>query len=225
VDSSKESSCESTSWRIEEAGLIVTMLAYLITNTEYFKEILHNLWGMTIFAFMISNKIKELKAITYGGVIHQLEVNGAITNIRDIGPMVAGLIGGPVMGVAVGLIGGVHRYFLGGFTALPCALATVLVGLFGGLIYRLRKGTFISVAGAVAFAALMEAFHMVLVLLLARPYSQAVLVVREVAMPMIVANALGIMIFAFMISNKIKELKAIEEREKSAQELYRYENL
>jgi hypothetical protein len=63
VDSSKESSCESTSWRIEEAGLIVTMLAYLITNTEYFKEILHNLCGMTIFAFMISNKIKELKAI------------------------------------------------------------------------------------------------------------------------------------------------------------------
>ncbi|HUV03113.1 MAG TPA: LytS/YhcK type 5TM receptor domain-containing protein [Desulfobacteria bacterium] len=87
--------------------------------------------------------------------------------------------------------------FLWGFTALPCALATVLVGLFGGLIYRLRKGTFVSVAGAVAFAALMEVFHMVLVLLLARPYSQAVLVVREVAMPMIVANALGIMIFAF----------------------------
>jgi hypothetical protein len=44
-------------------------------------------------------------------------------------------------------------------------------------------------------------------------------------MPMIVANALGIMIFAFMISNKIKELKAIKEREKSAQELFRYENL
>lgn len=71
----------------------------------------------------------------------------------------------------------------------------------------------------------MKAFHMVLVLLLARPYPQAVLVVREVAMPMIVANALGIMIFAFMITNKLKELKAIEEREKSVQELFRYENL
>jgi sigma-B regulation protein RsbU (phosphoserine phosphatase) len=210
---------------IDEVGLIVTMLAYLITNTEYFKEILNKKFSLRnqVYLIVIFGAVSIYG--TYGGVIHKLEVYGAFTNIRDIGPMVAGLIGGPAMGVAVGLIGGVHRYFLGGFTALPCALATVLVGLFGGILYRLRKGTFVSVAGAVTFAALMEAFHMVLVLLLARPYSQAVLVVKEVAMPMIVANALGIMIFAFMISNKIKELKAIEEREKSAQELFRYENL
>jgi sigma-B regulation protein RsbU (phosphoserine phosphatase) len=32
-----------------------------------------------------------------------------------------------------GLIGGIHRYFLGGFTAIPCALATVIAGLAEGI--------------------------------------------------------------------------------------------
>jgi len=198
---------------IEEVGLIVTMLAYLITHTEYFKEILDKRFTLKNQAILILILGAVSVYGTYGGIIHKLDVYGAITNIRDLAPMVAGLIGGPVMGVAVGLIGGVHRYFLGGFTVIPCAHATVLAGLFGGIIYKLRNGAFISVAGAVVFAALMESFHMALVLLLAHPYSQAVMVVKAVGLPMIAANSLGMMIFAFMISNKIKELKTIADRE------------
>lgn len=45
--------------------------------------------------------------------------SGAILNVRDLGPIVAGLTGGPLIGFGAGLIGGVHRYFLGGLTALP----------------------------------------------------------------------------------------------------------
>jgi sigma-B regulation protein RsbU (phosphoserine phosphatase) len=94
--------------------------------------------------------------------------------------MIAGLIGGPVIGLGAGLIGGIHRYFLGGFTCVPCSLATVLAGLFGGIIYILRRGKFIGVSGAVLFAALMETFHMILTLILAHPYSEAVKVVVDV---------------------------------------------
>jgi sigma-B regulation protein RsbU (phosphoserine phosphatase) len=135
--------------------------------------------------------------------------------------MIAGLIGGPVIGLGAGLIGGIHRYFLEGFTCVPCSLATVLAGLFGGIIYLLRKGKFIGVPGAVLFAALMETFHMVLVLLLAQPYSEAVKVVEEVSIPMIFSNSLGMFIFAFIISNLIKERETAEERDKYFDELER----
>jgi len=62
------------------------MLAYLITNTEYFKEILHK-------KFTLRNQVCLIVIFgavsiygTYGGIIHKLEVYGAFTNIRDIGP-------------------------------------------------------------------------------------------------------------------------------------------
>ena len=52
---------------------------------------------------------------TYSGV----QTSGAIANIRNLGPMVGGFLGGPLAGLGAGLIGGIHRYYMGGFTALP----------------------------------------------------------------------------------------------------------
>jgi sigma-B regulation protein RsbU (phosphoserine phosphatase) len=87
----------------------------------------------------------------------------------------------------------------------------VFAGLFGGIIYLLKKGKFIGVPGAVAFAALMESFHMILILLLAQPYSKAVMVVETISVPMIVSNS-----FAFIISNRIREQETAEGREEEA---------
>jgi len=67
------------------------------------------------------------------------ERSGAITNIRDLAPMVAGFVAGPYVGVAVGLIGGSTgtpwRCLL-----RPCSLATVLAGLLAGLVYHSGTG-------------------------------------------------------------------------------------
>jgi len=73
---------------------------------------------------------------TYSGV----KTTGAIANIRNLGPMIAGLLGGLWVGLGAGLIGGTHRYFLGGFTAIPCAIGTVLSGLATGVFYTVLKG-------------------------------------------------------------------------------------
>lgn len=69
---------------------------------------------------------------TYAGI----PVGGALANSRLVGEMVAGLLGGPIVGLLVGLIAGVHRYMLGGFTALSCALAAVAIGVLGGAVQR-----------------------------------------------------------------------------------------
>jgi sigma-B regulation protein RsbU (phosphoserine phosphatase) len=122
----------------------------------------------------------------------------------------------------VGLIGGLYRYFfLGGITTVPCSLATVLAGLFAGIIYLANKGKFIGIWGAVAFAVFMECFHMILVLLMAQPYPEALEIVKDVSLPMIISNAMGMLFFSYFITNLNRERETTRERDEYYDELQR----
>ncbi|MDD1668836.1 MAG: hypothetical protein LUO97_03450 [Methanomicrobiales archaeon] len=128
----------------------------------------------------------------FGTYIGTTETTGAIVNIRDLAPMVAGLVAGPYVGLAVGLIGGIHRFFLGGVTCIPCSLATVLAGLLGGAVYVLNKKKLLGVVPAMVFAAGIELLHGGLALLLVQPYSLAVEIVLTAIPQMVIANSLGV---------------------------------
>ena len=194
---------------VKTAGVVV-FFAYVVTRTSFFLEILDKklTWKNQAIMIVLFGALSVFG--TYGGL--QLP-SGAIANIRDLGPMVAGLVGGPVVGLGAGLIGGVHRYFMGGFVNVPCSIATVIAGLLGGTIYWIRKGKFVTVWQAVLFAIFMESFHMGLTILMARPYEMAVAVVQEVILPMIAANATGMAVFAFIIRNLIIERNTAAEKE------------
>ena len=185
-----------------KTACVIIVFAYVVTRTRFFTDILdkHFSFKNQIILVLLFGALSIFG--TYGGI--RLP-SGAIGNIRDLGPMVAGLVGGPLIGLGAGLIGGVHRYFLGGFVCIPCSLSTVIAGLLGGLIYKLRKGEFVTVWQATLFAFLMESFHMGLILLIARPFPEALEAVKLISLPMIVANTAGIAIFAFIVSNLINE--------------------
>ncbi len=194
---------------IEMVLVVTTVVGYLMLYTSWFRDTL---------ARQFSLKNRSILIVVFGafsvyGTYSGVYAHDAIVNIRDLGPMMAGLIGGPLVGLGAGLIGGIHRYFLGGFTGLPCSLATMLAGLLGGVIFSVKKSRLASLNEAVVFAVGMESFHMLLVLLLARPYSDAIKAVQETVLPMIMANALGIVIFVLIFSNEVKEI----EREKKIQ--------
>jgi sigma-B regulation protein RsbU (phosphoserine phosphatase) len=213
-------SIASTLIDLIKTACVVVAFAYVLTRTGFFAEILDKKLNFKNQAIMILLFGALSIFGTYGGL--QLP-SGAIANIRDLGPMVGGLIGGPLIGLGAGLIGGVHRYFLGGFTCVSCSLSTVIAGLLGGAIYRLKRGDFVLVWQAVLFAVFMELLHMGLTLLIARPYEQALGVVKEVMLPMTGANALGMAIFAFIIRNLITERRTAAERESYRRELERTE--
>ena len=65
-----------------------------------------------------------------------------------------------MIGLGAGLIGAVHRYFLGRLTQIPCSLATVIAGLAAGMIYKRCKGEFINIWRAALFAIVIESLHM-----------------------------------------------------------------
>ena len=132
--------------------------------------------------------------------------SGAIVNIRDFAPIIAGLTSGPIIGLAVGMIGGIHRFFLGGFTCIPCGLSTILAGVIGGAIYYFNKGKLIGIIPSVLLAVFVELLHGGLTLLIARPFAEALEVVKIAIPAMMIANALGVAI-AIIIVEHTKELR------------------
>jgi sigma-B regulation protein RsbU (phosphoserine phosphatase) len=94
-----------------------------------------------------------------------------------------------------------------------------MAGLLGGVIYLLNKKEFPAVWQATLFGAGMELLHMGLVLLIARPFDQALAVVKDVIIPMTGANTMGITIFALIIRNLVVERQTAAEKEKYRREL------
>ncbi|OPX64610.1 PP2C family protein-serine/threonine phosphatase [Methanoregula sp. PtaB.Bin085] len=196
---------------------VIIVVAYLLTRTRFFPEVLEG--HPTLRAQVIL--ILVFGALSIYGTLSGIEFLGAPINVRDLGPMLAGLLGGPLAGLGAGLIGAAHRMTMGGFTVYPCSLATVLAGLIGGLIWLLHGRRFAGIMIAVLFAILMEGLHMLLVLAICRPFGQAVEIVSMVAFPMIVGNAVGMFVFAFMVENLISERKMQAERDTLLREMER----
>ncbi len=60
----------------------------------------------------------------------------AIANSRVIGIVIAGLLGGPKVGIGAGIIAGVHRFTLGGFTGIACGVATMIAGVISKFVLQ-----------------------------------------------------------------------------------------
>lgn len=116
-----------------------------------------SVWALLIYLFSRSKKVTEFIAakkvsgtgmflvIVILGIAIILAselapvVSGAKTNVRDSIALFAAVIGGPIAGIVVGLIGGIYRYTIGGWTALPCAVATILAGIISAVIVYATK--------------------------------------------------------------------------------------
>ncbi|MCY9870162.1 sensor histidine kinase [Vibrio barjaei] len=182
---------------------VYLMLAYMLSKTPLF-----------IPLFSVSNRLSHKLSIyvlfssfcilgTYFG----LQINDAIANTRAIGAVMGGLFGGPIVGFAVGLTGGLHRYTLGGFTDLACAISTTAEGVIGGLmhLYFLRKDKKEElfnplVVFYITFVA--ELVQMLIILIVAKPFDQAYSLVSDIAAPMIIANSVGAALFMSILQDR-----------------------
>ncbi len=182
---------------------VYLVLAYMLSKTPIFLPLLnisrrlnHKLSVYVLFSlFCIMG--------TYFG----LQINDAIANTRAIGAVMGGLFGGPFIGFAVGFTGGIHRYTLGGFTDVACAVSTTAEGIIGGLLhtYLLRKGKGrLLFSPSVVFAVTLfaEIVQMLLILLIAEPYDEAYALVSTIAAPMIIANSVGAALFMSILQDR-----------------------
>lgn len=143
------------------------------------------------------------------GTFGAVEIHGALANSRVVGVMVGGLLGGPLVGAGAGLIAGIHRYFIGGFTAFSCGLAAVVEGFLGGVVYRYWKKGLIPwhVAWLTGFAG--EIIQMLIILSFAKPFSEAWELVKIIAIPMITVNSIGVAIFMLIIKSAVEHQERV----------------
>ena len=120
-------------------------------------------------------------------------------NVRDMGPLSAGLFFDPVSGIIAGLVGGIERYIagtywgVGSYTRIACSVSTCLAGFVAAamhiFIFKRKKPSAIY---AFFMGAVMEVFHMYVVFITHREdMSMALYVVKICAPPMIVFTGLG----------------------------------
>lgn len=173
---------------------ILMIIGYILPKTKFFRR--------TVFEHQKSTLEKILLGTLFGciGILATytgIRINGAIANTRVIGVIAGGFLGGPFVGALAGIIAGIHRYGIdiNGFTGLACAISTITEGLIGGFMYKRirsskRKYRMIFYTTFVA-----EIIQMLIILLIARPFADALELVKVISVPMIVLNSIGVVIF------------------------------
>ena len=142
-------------------------------------------------------------------------VYDAFANLRAMAVVTAGLIGGPIVGIGAGVLAGGHRFLIDiwGFTSAPCGLATLLEGGVAGFLSWRFGPRVLHWKVAAPLAAAGESMHMGLVLLMAKPFPEAFALVKLIAAPMIVVNAMGAGVFVELIKVLLRERESRESRQ------------
>ena len=201
---------------------------------ELLKSLTNNLGYVILIAFFVSRigsfkKIVQkdrfrkqdliMLSIIFGafgilGTYTGTEVNGAIANTRIIGVMAGGILCGPFVGILAGVIAGLHRLLvdIGGITSLPCTITTIISGIVASFIYKKSNDNnkwFYGLVGGL----LIEVLEMILILIMARPFSSAVSIVKSIYFPMSFTNAIGISILILIIQKILKEKDEIAAKQ------------
>jgi len=178
-----------------------------------------------------------------------LKFFGIIFNFRDCIAIFAGILGGPVVGIGAGLISGLYRMTgviwtgftgtIGFWSAIGCGVATVGAGFVGAWLSKYRKINIKTITNkevllVVLITAFWEVIHLEVIVPLISPlYTTktiseiAILFAQQLLIPMVIANALGILLFLLIAKDialkreaelALKELRKAEEEIKEIEE-------
>ncbi|HYE83401.1 MAG TPA: sensor histidine kinase [Clostridia bacterium] len=189
----------------------VVIIAFIITNLPIFRRIFQKDEFRSSDLAVLSLTFAIFGIIgTYTGT----DVYGAIANTRIIGIMAGGILCGPFVGIVSGIIAGIHRFLfdIGGITSIPCAITTILAGFASAFIHkkcnRFDKWFYGLIGGIV-----LESIEMLLILLISKPYSSALTIVKSIYFPMSLTNALGICILILLIQKIFNEKEQLAAKQ------------
>lgn len=173
---------------------IIIILAFFLSKIKVFRRTVTKK-DTTIVDKLIMSILFGLFGIigTYSGI----KINGAIANSRVIGVFVGGWLGGPLVGFLSGLIAGGHRWIIdiGGFTSIACAVSTIIEGVIAGYSSKIFKNIKTDWFVSLIMGAIAEIIQMLIILIIAKPFSDALSLVKIIWFPMVFVNAIGISIF------------------------------
>ncbi len=200
---------------LERLGIIVTV-AFVITRFRFFRRMIRQeqfdrrqqYSAILFFGFFgiigtYSGIAFSTESLQFNRWAQGLSPDEAIANSRVIGIIIAGLLGGYKVGIGAGLIAGVHRYTLGGFTDIACGLSAVIAGFISAAFHK--KGQKLSLSSAFVIGALAETIQMLVILVVASPFDRSLALVEVIGVPMVLANGIGSALFLLIIKNVVNE--------------------
>lgn len=183
-------------FKILSVFLIFMILA---SKTKPFQHIMHNEASkkdlvFTCIIFSIMGCLASLYVIP---------VDSSLANVRNLVVIIASLFAGPYVGIPAGIVAGIFRFSLGGPTALPCALATMIAGVVGTVVYIYSGRKFPRGFPAVILMFLYIGFEMLLIVLMT-PENISIDYVTDIYPLMVFAAVVGMALFKMII----KEVKS-----------------
>ena len=180
---------------------VIIVFASIFMRSRFFNEVFeHHPTLVTQVLLMVFFGI-----LSIFGTLSGLSIYGAVVNIRDLGPMAAGLLCGPYIGLGSGIIGGLFRFAQGGPYIWTGLSAPILSGILGGILYLANKRQFVPTWAAVLYIGLSETLISCYTLVLVTKPSEFLTVLIDVAIPMVVYNAIGMFIFATVVHRILDE--------------------
>ena len=192
---------------------VMLILMLIATKTRFFKNIMHKEFTKTdlLFTCIIFCILGCIASM------YTIPVDNSYANVRNLIVLIAGLFGGPYVGIPVGLVSGGFRLAGSGVTTLPCALATMIAGFIGSFIYILNNGKFLKGKFAVILMFLYVGFEMLLIVWLT-PQNISIPYINDIYPLMLFGDVLGMILF-IMIFREVKSDKNISHEELRINEL------
>lgn len=134
-------------------------------------------------------------------------------NVRTMTILIGSMLGGPIVGIPSAIVAGLFRLSLGGVTAVPCSISTILCGFIGSAVYILNGRRFLNSTKSAILMFLMVGLEMLFILLYV-PSSMDVQLVNSIYPPMLFGSVVGIVLFKLVIKDneeKSKNKKDIHE--------------
>ena len=216
---------------ISMVNLLAIILLILIVASRFksFKALITNDYTrkdqlICIGIFLILGSLSTLFAMT---------INNFDGNIRIMTVMIAGLFGGPIIGIPTAILSSLILLFNEGGNAICSVVSTIICGVLSSAMYIWNKREFLKTLPSAILIFLFIGFDMLMIILM-KPASSGVPMVLDIYLPMVFAGLMGIMLFEMIIAeikidtdgepfnakSEIKELKAsLKEHEEKIKHL------
>lgn len=205
----------------ERLGLLL-VLAFILTRISGFRSLLDRELDarttiMHSLIFGLFGIVGAFLGVVVDGetVVNRLWVfsvgdDEMLVSTSLVAVVIAGLLGGPFVGLGAGLISGIYIYSLGGIGQLSNSLVNPLTGLLAGLTARFFSQERVIAPMKAMFIGIFPPILKMGLLLVFVPHSETVVpLVDTVGLPMVFSNSVAIAVFTAVISAALRE----QERE------------
>lgn len=184
---------------IFEVLSVVLILMLIMSKTRFFKNVKNGVANKKdMFICFLMFLVIAVISTTY-----VVEVNDSYANVRNLIVMISGLFGGPVVGIPLAILSAVYRFLMGGTTAFPCSVSTIICGFLSSVIYVINKKKFLKGYRPVLLIFLFVGFEMLMIVWLTPQYI-SIPYINNLYPLMAFGNVLGMILFLMIIREQEK---------------------